>query len=304
MKCLATILAIIVVRGVTSAAVFTNSASADAFVRAAAAASNYGGAGALSVSGTNAANGSGTANGAFDSFIRFNTAAMVASFNSLFGSNNWGISGARLRVTELAAPANALFNRGTGSFGIRWIANDRWAEGAGTPNAPTTGGITYNDEPGLLDAGTDASLGAFTNRGVDATQSFALALPPVFVNDLGAGGEVGLYLTALDSGVGFTFDSRSFGTVSARPFLEVSAVARPGVTSMRMAGADVLLTGTNGEAGGTYSVYSSPNLNWPLSQWLPVATNVFSASGDFAIRLTNVWEAHAPCGRHFILQTP
>ena len=41
----------------TRAAVFTNSVSVDAFVRATAATMNYGGAGALSVSGTNTANG-------------------------------------------------------------------------------------------------------------------------------------------------------------------------------------------------------------------------------------------------------
>jgi len=46
---------------------------------------------------------------------------MVTNFNSLFGSNNWAVSGARLRVTELGAPANTLFNRGKGMFEIRWM---------------------------------------------------------------------------------------------------------------------------------------------------------------------------------------
>jgi hypothetical protein len=101
------------------AAWFTNSFSTDAFVRATAPALNYGSAGALSVSGSNAVNGLGATNGVFDSFIRVNSAGMVSNFDSTFGTNNWVINGARLRVTELGAPANAFFNRGIGSFEIR-----------------------------------------------------------------------------------------------------------------------------------------------------------------------------------------
>src|SRR6185436_8285501 len=101
-------------------------------------------------------------NGAFDSFIRFNTAAMVASFDSALGTNNWIINGARLRVTELGAPAQALFNRGVGGFEIRWITNDNWIEGTGNPNTPTTTGITFNDEATLVNLITDLSLGTFT----------------------------------------------------------------------------------------------------------------------------------------------
>ena len=59
---------------------------------------------------------------------------MVANFNSLFGSNNWVISRARLQTTEIGTPANTIFNQGKGAFEIRWIADDNWAEGTGTPN--------------------------------------------------------------------------------------------------------------------------------------------------------------------------
>ena len=141
---LQTVFAALTLASGATAATFTNSVSADAFVRADAATLNYGGAGGLSVSGSAATNASGIANGVFDTFIRFNTAGMVAHFDSLFGPANWEVSGAALRVTEQGASNNALFNRGVGAFEILWIANDGWMEGTGNPNAPTTTGITYN----------------------------------------------------------------------------------------------------------------------------------------------------------------
>jgi len=120
MKLFLTFFAAVIIASSSRAAFFTNSASADSFVRSNAPTLNYGGAGSLSISGPIATNGSGVANGASDSFIRFNTAAMVANFDSLFGANNWAVSSAKLRVTEMGAPPNAIFNRGIGGFEIRW----------------------------------------------------------------------------------------------------------------------------------------------------------------------------------------
>jgi hypothetical protein len=307
MKPLLTVLSFFVIASATHAAVFTNSPSVDSFVRAAAPTLNYGGAGSLSVSGSTATNGSGVTNGVFDTFMRFNTAAMVSNFNSLFGTNNWVINGASLQVTEMGAPAQTLFNRGQGAFDLRWIANDNWTEGTGMPMTPTTNGITYNNElndlPPLVNPLTDADLGTFTNAGVDGVLTFALALPTAFANDLGAGGEVGFYFTAIDPGIGFTFNSRSFMTNSARPVLKISAVPRPAIVSITFSGSDVVLAAINGVAGGTYYTLSSTNITQPLSQWLPVATNVLSANGAFTNTIPNAAAPNAPSPQFFILQT-
>src|SRR6185437_12339713 len=135
---------------ISRAALFTNSISIDAFVRSNAPAANYGGAGAVTVSGSTATNASGTVNGVADTFIRFNTSALVTSLNSTFGPNNWIINGVILRVVEMGAPNNNIFTRGKGIFEIRWTSNDSWTEGTGMPMTPTTDGIAYNDEPPLL----------------------------------------------------------------------------------------------------------------------------------------------------------
>lgn len=303
MKLFLTLFASFVFGCLSHAAVFTNSVSVDAFVRSNAPTSNYGGAGSLSVSGASSTNVSGVANGIADTFIRFNTAAMVTNFNSLFGSNNWVIGGAKLRVTEMGAPANAIFNRGKGVFEILWIANTNWAEGTGMPSTPTTTGIVYTNELILLNGATDASLGTFTNAGVDFTNSFPLALPAAFTSSLKAGGEVGFFLTAIDSNIGFTFNSRSFGTISARPTLEISAVPPPGISAISLAGTNVVFAATNGAAGGTYFTLASTNVAMPLNQWTPVATNVLNSNGDFTVTVTNGANADSLSQRFFILQT-
>ena len=201
--------------------------SADTFVRLQAPAANYGGAGAISVSGSAAVNGVGQTNGLFDSLLRFPASNLVASVDASLGTHDWLVTRATLRFFEVGAPGNSLFNRGVGAFEIRWAGSDGWVEGTGTPGAPTTDGVTYNDLPALLVSGGSVSLGYFTNNGFDGSIACNLGLTQPLVDDLRSGGLVSFYLTAASSTVGFTADSRSFATASARPSLEITAVPRP-----------------------------------------------------------------------------
>src|SRR5882762_4003038 len=146
---------------------------ADSFVRAQAPASNYGGGGALSVSGAAAVNGSGQQDGAFDTLMRFPMNDAVATLEATLGQD-WIITDARLVVTEMAMPDNAIFNLGIGEFEIRWIGTDNWIEGTGRPNAPTSDGVTWQDLPAILNLNVDVSLGVFTNSGANAQISFLL----------------------------------------------------------------------------------------------------------------------------------
>jgi len=303
MKSVAILLLFLAITICTRAAIFTNSVDADAFARSNAPTANYGGAGSLSVSGSSSYNvASNVTNGIADTFIRFNTAAMVTSFNSLFGANNWVVSGAKLQVTEVGTPNNSIFDQGVGAFAIYWVADDTWTEGNGTPmTGSTTGGIVYTNEPVLLT--NTSSLGTFTNTAANATLLFPLARPATFASDAQAGGEVTLFLTAIDPQTGFTFNSRSFGTTSARPFLEISAVPVPGISVVSLSGTNIVLFATNGAAGGTYYVLSSTNAALPLNQWTPVATNVLNANGNFTITVTNAASANASSQQFFILQT-
>ena len=188
---------------------------------------NYGGAGSLSVSGSAATNGSGQQNGLFDTLMRFPMAEATASFNQSFGSKGWVVGEVRLVVNEVGSPNNGIFDRGAGAFEIRWIASDSWVEGSGRPLAPTRDGVAYQDLTWVLNPATDLALGQFTNGGVDGTVSFPLALAGQLVSNIVAGGDLNLYLTAASASVGFTFNSRNFGTASAWPSLQVTAAATP-----------------------------------------------------------------------------
>jgi len=57
-------------------------------------------------------NGSGDQNGLFDSLIRFPMSNVVASLDNALGEHDWVVTQARLVLTEIAVPDNAIFNRG------------------------------------------------------------------------------------------------------------------------------------------------------------------------------------------------
>jgi hypothetical protein len=279
---------------------FSDAPDADAFVSAGTPTLNYGADITLSVSGPNATNGLGVMNGPSDTFIRFNAAALIGSFNSRYGSNNWVVTHAALQLTEQGAPTNTILNRGVGTFQVRWVANTNWTEGTGTLAAPTTDGISFSSEAGLLNSNTDEVLGTFTNSGANQALFFYLTTPPGFVNAVKAGAEVDLYLTAASPNIGFTFDSREFGVNTDWPFLVIAAIPQAVITGIHPSGNNILLNCTNGASGQTYYTLMSTNCSWPLNKWTSVATNHLSKGGNFAITVTN--GAAGPSPKYFTLQ--
>lgn len=197
--------------------------SADAFVRAAAPGSNYGGGGGLSVAGSAATNGFGEITGQADTFLRFDLAGFAADAAAHFGAVQWMPTRAVLKLTEQAAPPHPVFGRGVGQFEVRWIAEDQWAEGTGKPNKPKTDGVAWQDEFSILDPQADLTLGVFSNAGADGELAFELSLPGPVVADIEAGGDVSLFLTAVDGPIGFTFNARSIKPPRTPPVLELTA---------------------------------------------------------------------------------
>jgi len=208
-------------------AVVSVSPDADAFVWSLAPDSNYGDAGALSVSGSTAVNNLGQQEGLFDSLMRFPSSNVVASLNYTLGTADWIVTSIRLIVNEDAEPDNAIFNRGVGAFQVFWLAADTWTEGTGTPRAPTTDGVTWDDLSSIVNSNLDISLGEFTNAGVDGPLSLPLALTGTLLTQLTQGAEVGLHLTAASPEIGFTFYSRNFGNTNDQPELEITAAVNP-----------------------------------------------------------------------------
>ena len=61
----------------------------------------------------------------------------------------------------------------------------------------------------------------------------------------------------------------------------------PVITSFTLSGANVVLTGINGQANDAYYLLTSTNAALPLSQWRTVSTNVLTANGNFTFTGTN-----------------
>ncbi|HYV26826.1 MAG TPA: hypothetical protein VFA77_04800, partial [Candidatus Eisenbacteria bacterium] len=177
--------------------------------------SNYGGAGALSIAAP------GLSQGEFQSVLKFDLSAAKASFDGQFGIGLWSIQSVVLQLTAIP-PNNAIFNASSaGQFSISWMQNDSWTEGSGTPMAPASAGITFATLNSFL-SGTDEALGTFSfGGGTNGNASYILNLTSSFTAGTVAGGNVSLRMSAADTSVSYLFDSRSFGTVSARPLLTI-----------------------------------------------------------------------------------
>ena len=266
---------------VTAQIFLTNYPVADTFVRSMDPTHNYGGAGALSVSGPIATNIIGQQAGLLDSFMRFDVSRVASNFNSIYGTGHWGISKAILVVFEQSDANNTVFNGGVGPFEIRWIATNSWTEGTGKPNNPTTDGITYNDEPSLLHSNLDKSLGTFVNGGTNGPVRLSLGAPTGFVSNLSTGSFASLFLTATtNSTVGFTFHSRNFIDSTQFPYLEITAVPISQITSLVIVGPDVKIgfTTTNNVS---YTVEYNNDL--VAGSWNTLTNNITGTGGIVTI---------------------
>ena len=83
------------------------------------------------------------------------------------------------------------------------------------------------------------------------------------------------------------------GVVSTTP-------ATPYITSVSLSGTSLVISGTNGTTGAQFEVLSSTNLTLPLSNWISIATNTFSA-GNFSV--TNTVNLSTPRS-FYILRIP
>src|SRR5580704_11787738 len=237
-------LGLFIASSVTAQVVLTNYPVADTFVTSQQPGTNFGAAGALSVSGPIATNVMGQQAGVLDSFMRFDMSSVASNFSSVLGLGRWAIGGITLEVFEQTDVNNTIFNGGVGPFEVRWIGTNTWAEGTGKPNAQTTDGVTYNDEPALL-AYDLGSLGTFVNGGTDGEVRLSLAMPSNFVSSISTGSLISFFMTATtNSTVGFTFHSRNYVDPTQFPFLEVTAILLPQITSLVITGSDIKISFT------------------------------------------------------------
>jgi hypothetical protein len=262
------------------AASVTVTPDADTFIRSATPTNNFGGAGAIAVSGSAAVNENNQQNGLFDSLLRFSMTNVVVSLDTSLGSHDWLIYRARLHLAEVGAPVSTIFNRGVGTFELRWLAANEWIEGTGIPIEPTRDGVTWNDVASLLDPAKDVSLGQFTNSGVDGGLTMSLALKDAFVSDVRSGSSVTFYLTAASPQIGFTAASRTFLVSTNLPELEIEADLNPHprIDAIQLLGTNVMLS---------FGVVSNWTYTLQYRDGLPVETGNWSDRLSIPAQPTN-----------------
>jgi hypothetical protein len=83
--------------------------------------------------------------------------------------------------------------------------------------------------------------------------------------------------------------------------LRVAAPSQPGIAAITATRAELVISGTNGPAGGSYYVLSSTNIVQPVGNWVLWSTNFFDNSGNFSF--TNAIDLDTP-QRFFLLRLP
>lgn len=80
-----------------------------------------------------------------------------------------------------------------------------------------------------------------------------------------------------------------------------TSVSQPVINSTVISGGNLIFSGTNGTASGTYYVLTSTDVATPLSSWTPIATNTFGPGGGFSV--TNAINLATP-KRFYVIQLP
>ena len=117
---------------------------------------------------------------------------------------------------------------------------------------------------------SDTSVGAITNRNWNFGDGQMVNTIATTVNHAYA--SPGSYVVTLTV-------SGPAGTNAATVSLQV--VASPVIKTVQVVNRLLVLSGTNGPAGGNYRVLASPNPALPLTNWTTLATNQFSNGGGF-----------------------
>jgi hypothetical protein len=77
----------------------------------------------------------------------------------------------------------------------------------------------------------------------------------------------------------------------------------PVITSITLAGTNLVVHGMNGLASGAYTVLTATNITLPRAQWTPVATNSLNANGAFAFTAVNAVNPRNP-RQYYLLELP
>jgi hypothetical protein len=146
----------------------------------------------------------------------------------------------------------------------------------------------FSDTVALSIAGLPSGASAaFSPNSITGPGASALAITAS--NSL-APGNYPLTINAIDGNL----------TNSTAVNLSVIALTPPSFGPLQASGSNLIFSGTNGPANGTYYVLTTTNLVLPIAQWTILSTNVFNGSGGFSF--TNLVPAGSQ--QYFLLRVP
>lgn len=64
--------------------------------------------------------------------------------------------------------------------------------------------------------------------------------------------------------------------------IEVISLTQPAFASITLSGTNLIVSGTNGAPGASYTVLTATNVALPVSNWVSIATNQLDSSGNFS----------------------
>jgi hypothetical protein len=245
---------------------------------------NFGGAGTLVVASPSSVKGE------VQSVIKFNVADAVALFNTAYGTNGWSVTNISLELasnygTGGVQPNNPIFDViNGGEFVIEWLSNDDWLEGTGTPNLPTTDGVTYDSLPDLL-SGTPEILctNTYTPPGDNVRATYPLPLNHSLVADIATGTDVSLLFRAADDKINFLFNSHSYGRGN-EPLIHITAAPSLRIVSGSFTNGVFHISGLGAE-NFQYRVQANPGLT--TSNWQTIGAATADGTGTIQFDDTN-----------------
>jgi autotransporter-associated beta strand protein len=203
------------------------------------------------------------------------------------------VNGQTLQNTGSATVIGSLTNGagatvspgGSGTIGSLAVTTNAALSGAVAMDISKTGTLT-NDQ---ITAGSSITFGGTLTVTLDtgtpaAGDTFQLFTAASFNGNFSA-----TNLPTLAAGLAWNWNPAN-GALSVVSTTGPGMFTQPtGITSFALNnGTNVVMNGTNGQAGDAYYLLQSTNVALPLSQWKTVATNVLGANGNYTFTGTNV----------------
>ena len=183
--------------------------------------------------------------------LKFNVGATVDGLNTTYGAGNWTVANPVLTFASSSMKQNnSRFGVGSGTYDVYWVANDGWAQSAGTLNDKqlnaiyaSTGAdlLPWSGSQTLLSSQTFTSINPPTTTASYQTVTVNLPTAATFVNDLttasaaaGSNPAASLYLMGTSSSLGMIIYSGGQGQALPTLSFDVVSVPEPTIAGLAL----------------------------------------------------------------------